>query len=114
MFCDWWLYSWSLQEHTLQLNNISDGTVQNNLNFGGTDEDFYIYLGLFLGFLLFSFVKSLVFSMIAINVGRKLHKKLFCAIMRAPLSFFEKTSVGEFKCYVHVCINFLRELMVKH
>ena len=59
------------------------------------DINFYIYLGIFLGFLLFSFLRCAIFSIIAISVGKSLHRKLFRTIMRVPMSFFEKNTVGK-------------------
>ncbi len=70
----------------------------NNISTSGSFEpitDMYIYLAVCVGFLVLSFIRAVTFSTMAVSASKLFHVKLFSAIMRAPLGFFDKNPVGE-------------------
>ena len=58
-------------------------------------QDMYIYLAVCVGFLALSFIRAVTFSTMAVSASKLFHAKLFSAIMRAPLGFFDKNPVGK-------------------
>ena len=56
---------------------------------------FYIYLGLFVGFVIVAMVRASLFSVMAVRASHRFHTRMFRALMKTPLSFFEKFATGK-------------------
>ncbi|KAM9447563.1 ATP-binding cassette sub-family C member 4-like isoform 4-T5 [Salvelinus alpinus] len=90
---DWWLAYWaSEQEHlnvTEPIHNGSSATQQLDLD---------LYLGVYAGLtgatIIFGFLRSLVFFNVLVNSAQTLHNRMFTAILRTPVRFFDVNPIG--------------------
>ncbi|CAB1328550.1 unnamed protein product [Coregonus sp. 'balchen'] len=90
---DWWLAYWaSEQEHlnvTEPIHNGSSATQQLDLD---------LYLGVYAGLtgatFIFGFLRSLVFFNVLVNSAQTLHNRMFTAILRTPVRFFDINPIG--------------------
>lgn len=74
-----------------------------------------LYLGIYSVFviclLFFTLLRTQLFFKLTIVASRKLHEKMFNALLRAPSYFFDTNSIGESKCacvctfYVNVILT---------
>lgn len=62
-----------------------------------TDERLYIYSGMTFFALLMSFVRAMGFYYLCVNASRVLHNRMFKAIMRVPVLFFDTNPIGMYK-----------------
>ena len=69
------------------------------------NNNFFVYVSIFLGFILCGFLRSVMFSLMTSRIARILHDDAYTALMRAPLSFFERNPVS--KLFVWSNINYL-------
>ena len=109
ILCDWWLYHWSTAQEKRYLsryfaddaNHTSssrDDTTDPPLfstHFSSPVADFYVYFGLVMTFLLLTFCRSAIFTTCVTRASRVLHDDMFYHVLRAPMSFFEKTPVNK-------------------
>ena len=65
----------------------------------GVDRPYYIKnLAIFLClFILFCFIRTYHFFIILVNAATVLHNRMFEALIRAPMQFFDTNSIGENK-----------------
>lgn len=54
-----------------------------------------IYVALVVGCIILSLTRALVFFYILINASQHLHNRMFDAILRAPIYFFDSNPVGK-------------------
>ena len=68
-----------------------------------------LYLGIYSVFvvclLFFTLLRTQLFFKLTIVASRKLHQKMFSALLRAPSYFFDTNSIGETK-QVYICVSF--------
>ena len=62
-------------------------------------QNISIYVGLVAGCIILSLTRALIFFYILINASQHLHNKMFAAILRAPIYFFDSNPVGTFISY---------------
>ncbi|XP_054643011.1 ATP-binding cassette sub-family C member 4-like isoform X2 [Dunckerocampus dactyliophorus] len=90
---DWWLACWSSkqQQQHVHITQHLNGSLPAEL-----DLDLYlsVYAGLTATSVLFGFVRSLVFFNILVRSAQTLHNRMFDAILRTPVHFFEMNPIG--------------------
>ncbi|XP_030838050.1 multidrug resistance-associated protein 4 [Strongylocentrotus purpuratus] len=100
---DWWLAQWAFAEETacaelLNRSCIVDTVLPNKTFVVEMDVDrpYYIQnLAIFLGlFILFCFIRTYHFFIILVNAATVLHNRMFEALIRAPMQFFDTNSIG--------------------
>jgi len=115
---DWWLSYWVTHSHdqgntTLQYSQTLDGRAYYHSDYGVTSPvgvtsdwtnvtaaqdnvSFYlgVYAGLAVGNSIFTLARAFLFAYGGICAARLLHCQLLSSIMRAPISFFERTPIG--------------------
>ncbi|XP_071820241.1 ATP-binding cassette sub-family C member 4-like isoform X2 [Apostichopus japonicus] len=95
---DYWLALWTdLEEaRTGELANLT--TVEDNLIFGSrspsTERAVFIYGMLILGLLLLGLVRAFLALRIMISSSKNLHNKMFAAVVRSPIFFFDTNPTG--------------------
>ncbi|XP_030838051.1 multidrug resistance-associated protein 4 isoform X2 [Strongylocentrotus purpuratus] len=100
---DWWLAQWAFAEETacaelLNRSCIVD-TVSPNHTFVDemdVDRPYYLQnLSIFLGlFILFCFIRTYHVFIIIVNAATVLHNRMFEALIRAPMQFFDTNPIG--------------------
>eukprot|EP01133_Synstelium_polycarpum_P004376 gene4376-5119_t len=73
---DWWMSRWS-----------SDGEA-NML------KGLWIYMGIGLGSVAVTAARNFIFFGLSVRASAAIHRRLFSSIIRAPMSFFDKTPIG--------------------
>lgn len=90
---DWWLAYWASEQEKLNLlnQNITNGTDIQELPI-----DFYlgIYSGLTAATLVFGFMRSLSMFDALVRSSQTLHDRMFNAILRTPVRFFDINPIG--------------------
>ena len=71
----------------------------------GVDDRAAIYGGITVGALFFNVLRMLMLLCLSLNASRVLHNKMFAAILRAPIRFFDTNPSGE-KCACHLSCVF--------
>ena len=71
-----------------------------NICFSGnaTDSVIYcsaIYFGIVSGSVALSLMKGLLFWFVCIHAGQVLHDRMFAAVLRAPIRFFDTNPIGK-------------------
>ncbi|XP_056156902.1 ATP-binding cassette sub-family C member 4-like [Lampris incognitus] len=93
---DWWLAYWAGAQEKLDSNG-NNTTIQNGLNATKElDVDFYlgIYAGLTAATLIFGFARSLLMFNVLVKCAQTLHNRMFSAILRTPVRFFDINPIG--------------------
>ena len=73
-------------------------------------QNITIYVGLVVASLVLSLTRALLFFYILINSSQHLHNRMFAAILRAPIYFFDSNPVG--RCRVFVFVFVFYDLMM--
>ncbi|XP_035420768.1 ATP-binding cassette sub-family C member 4 isoform X1 [Cygnus atratus] len=90
---DWWLSYWA--NHQEKLNVTTNGNNGANET-EHLDLKFYlgIYAGLTVATILFGIIRSLLVFQVLVNSGQTLHNRMFQAILKAPVLFFDRNPIG--------------------
>ncbi|KAM4601994.1 ATP-binding cassette sub-family C member 4 [Polymixia lowei] len=91
---DWWLAYWAGEQEKL---NLKSNSTQNGTNVTEElDLDFYlgIYAGLTAATLIFGFARCLVLFNVLVKCTQTLHNRMFDAILRTPVHFFDVNPIG--------------------
>ncbi|XP_065914062.1 ATP-binding cassette sub-family C member 4-like isoform X2 [Dysidea avara] len=91
---NWWLSEWASEGESCspQLANVSmNNTSGLDLT---TNERIGIYGAILAGTILITLLKGLFGYITCLNASRNLHNKMFSAILRAPILFFDTNPVG--------------------
>nr|XP_057938958.1 ATP-binding cassette sub-family C member 4-like isoform X2 [Doryrhamphus excisus] len=98
---DWWLACWSSKQQQQQQQQQKQQYVHITQHLNSSlpaepDLDLYlsVYAGLTATSVLFGFVRSLVFFNILVKSAQTLHNRMFDAILRTPVHFFEINPIG--------------------
>ncbi|XP_067113164.1 ATP-binding cassette sub-family C member 4-like [Osmerus mordax] len=89
---DWWLAYWaSEQQHLNVTEPITNSSAPQHL-----DLDLYlgVYAGLTAATILFGFLRSLVYFNVLVMSAQTLHNRMFNAILRTPVRFFDVHPIG--------------------
>lgn len=89
---DWWLAYWATKQQHLNVTEpIRNGSSPQHL-----DLDLYlgVYAGLTMATILFGFLRSLVYFNVLVRSAQTLHNRMFNAILRAPVRFFDIHPIG--------------------
>ncbi|KAG7261091.1 hypothetical protein CRUP_024784, partial [Coryphaenoides rupestris] len=92
---DWWLSYWSEQQEALTDNATS---FQNHSSNATQQLDLTFYLGVYGGLtattLFLGFARALLFFNILVKSSEVLHSRMFHAILRTPVLFFDVNPIG--------------------
>ena len=90
---DYWLKTWATAYAAAGLTN--DESVHQE-DGGSVDVNFYMYsyIAIGVGNILLQLVFMVVQFLASIKASREIHKRLLQRILRAPISFFDKTPLG--------------------
>ncbi|XP_076004927.1 ATP-binding cassette sub-family C member 4-like [Genypterus blacodes] len=91
---DWWLVYWTDEQEKLNINSTVIQNAQNvttELNLG-----FYlgIYGGLTAATIVFGFARNLLLFNVLVKCTQNLHNRMFSAILRTPVRFFDINPIG--------------------
>ncbi|XP_022602217.1 LOW QUALITY PROTEIN: multidrug resistance-associated protein 4-like [Seriola dumerili] len=91
---DWWLAYWADEQEKLNANSTitQEGVnVTRELN-----TDFYlgVYGGLTAATIIFGFIRNLVLFNVLVRCAQSLHNRMFTAILRTPVRFFDINPIG--------------------
>ncbi|XP_070711625.1 ATP-binding cassette sub-family C member 4-like [Pempheris klunzingeri] len=94
---DWWLAYWADEQEKLDDLNANSTIIQNGQNV--TRElnlGFYlgIYGGLTAATIIFGFIRNLVMFNVLVRCAQCLHNRMFSAILRTPVRFFDINPIG--------------------
>ncbi|XP_034032269.1 multidrug resistance-associated protein 4-like isoform X2 [Thalassophryne amazonica] len=91
---DWWLSHWANEQEMLAKNStmIQDGP-------NGTqqlDRDFYlgVYGGVSAAIIVFGYLRNLILFNILVRAAQSLHNRMFNAVLRTPVHFFDVNPIG--------------------
>ena len=79
------------RETILSLENSTENVIDSERT-----QNISIYVGLVAGCIILSLTRALLFFHILINSSHHLHNRMFAAILRAPIYFFDSNPVGKF------------------
>lgn len=89
--CNYWLSLWTEKETKASSYNVSNNeTYQINLEI----DNIGIYSGLMGGSFMFIAMSTIQFFYICTKSAEVLHKNMFNAVLRSPMSFFDQNPVG--------------------
>ncbi|XP_030838231.1 multidrug resistance-associated protein 4 isoform X2 [Strongylocentrotus purpuratus] len=100
---DWWLAQWAFAEETACAELLNRSCIVDTVSPDKTfvdemdvDRPYYLQnLSIFLClFILFSFIRNYHFFIILVNAATVLHNRMFEALIRAPMQFFDTNSIG--------------------
>ncbi|EFA76770.1 ABC transporter C family protein [Heterostelium album PN500] len=86
IFTNWWLSHWSNSQPEITAKGTADGLTNRQFLF--------CFIGIGFGSILITCFRTITFFSYCVKVGRYLHNKLFSAILRAPMWFFDTTPLG--------------------
>ncbi|KAF2069971.1 hypothetical protein CYY_008709 [Polysphondylium violaceum] len=86
-FCDWWLSHWSNAANSRQVNPNYQDSLSNN-------QYLYIYIGIGVFSVIVSGFRNFVYFDYTVRCSKVIHDKLFSALLRAPMWFFDVTPLG--------------------
>ncbi|XP_068428332.1 ATP-binding cassette sub-family C member 4-like [Clinocottus analis] len=88
---DWWLACWASEQKHINVTEHLNGSFPQQL-----DLDLYlgVYAGLTASSVVFGFLRSLVFFNVLVSSAQSLHNKMFNAILRTPVHFFDINPIG--------------------
>ena len=70
-----------------------------------TNQRIGIYAGTTAAAILINFARTIAFYFVCVNASRVLHNRMFAAILRAPVLFFDTNPIGE-QLYVYLLFSF--------
>ncbi|KAL0963885.1 hypothetical protein UPYG_G00314870 [Umbra pygmaea] len=90
---DWWLAYWASEQEHLNVMEISRNGSHATKQL---DLDLYlaVYAGLTGATIVFGFLRCLVFFNILVSSAQNLHNRMFTAILRTPVRFFDINPIG--------------------
>ncbi|XP_061548514.1 ATP-binding cassette sub-family C member 4-like isoform X2 [Phycodurus eques] len=88
---DWWLAHWTSEQQLVNRTQPLNGSLPAQL-----DLDLYlsVYAGLTGASVVFGFVRSLVFFNVLVSSAQSLHNRMFDALLRTPVHFFQINPIG--------------------
>jgi len=89
----YWLSIWTNSEMTQNSINASSMEISWNIS---TNTGIYVFSGILGGTLIFVVLCTTQFSIMCTISSVKLHSQMFNAVLRSPMSFFDKNPVGMF------------------
>ncbi|XP_023286821.1 multidrug resistance-associated protein 4-like [Seriola lalandi dorsalis] len=92
---DWWLAYWADEQEKLNANST---ITQEGVNITRElNTDFYlgVYGGLTVATIIFGFIRNLVLFNVLVRCAQSLHNRMFTAILRTPVRFFDINPIGE-------------------
>ncbi|XP_023285607.1 multidrug resistance-associated protein 4-like [Seriola lalandi dorsalis] len=91
---DWWLAYWADEQEKLNANST---ITQEGVNITRElNTDFYlgVYGGLTVATIIFGFIRNLVLFNVLVRCAQSLHNRMFTAILRTPVRFFDINPIG--------------------
>ncbi|KAK2856772.1 hypothetical protein Q5P01_005507 [Channa striata] len=91
---DWWLAYWADEQEKLDANST---IIQNQQNVTKElDINFFlgVYGGLTAATIIFGFLRNLVLFNVLVRCAQSLHNRMFNAILRTPVRFFDINPIG--------------------
>ncbi|XP_044044179.1 multidrug resistance-associated protein 4 isoform X2 [Siniperca chuatsi] len=91
---DWWLAYWADEQEKLNANST---IIQNGQNITAElNTNFYlgVYGGLTVATIIFGFIRNLVLFNVLVRAAQSLHNRMFNAILRTPVHFFDINPIG--------------------
>nr|XP_046237998.1 ATP-binding cassette sub-family C member 4-like isoform X2 [Scatophagus argus] len=92
---DWWLAYWADEQEKLTAPNST--IIQNGQNVTKElNTDFYlgVYGGLTIATIIFGFMRNLFLFNVLVRCAQSLHNRMFSAILRTPVRFFDINPIG--------------------
>uniref|UniRef100_UPI0037E906A4 ATP-binding cassette sub-family C member 4-like n=1 Tax=Semicossyphus pulcher TaxID=241346 RepID=UPI0037E906A4 len=88
---DWWLACWASEQKHINVTEHLNGSFPRQL-----DLDLYlgVYAGLTATSVVFGFLRTLLFFNILVSSAQTLHNRMFNAILRTPVHFFDVNPIG--------------------
>ncbi|KAM9851263.1 ATP-binding cassette sub-family C member 4-like [Aulostomus maculatus] len=88
---DWWLALWASEQTHINVTEHLNGSFPRQL-----DLDLYlgVYAGLTTASVVFGFLRTLVFFNVLVSSAQALHNRMFNAILRTPVRFFDINPIG--------------------
>lgn len=80
--------------------------------FEDTNLVMYLLFGIFIANAFFSFFRIYLFSIVTEKTLRDIRNKAFSKLIHSPISFFDKSKVGELSSRIATDINLLQELLM--
>lgn len=81
-------------------------------DFENTNLVMYLLFGIFIANAFFSFFRIYLFSIVTENALKDIRNKAFNQLIYSPISFFDKSKVGELTSRIATDINLLQELLM--
>ncbi|XP_051282902.1 ATP-binding cassette sub-family C member 4 [Dicentrarchus labrax] len=90
---DWWLAYWADEQEKLTANST---VIPNGQNVTALNTDFYlgVYGGLTVATIIFGFMRNLLLFNVLVRCAQSLHNRMFSAILRTPVRFFDVNPIG--------------------
>jgi len=82
---------------TTNVTLLGNGTLRSSCLLS-TNQRIGIYAGTTAAAILLSFARAITFYFVCVNASRVLHNRMFAAILRAPVLFFDTNPTGEQDC----------------
>ena len=82
---------------TTNITLLGNGTLRSSC-FLSTNQRIGIYAGTTAAALLINIARTITFYFLCVNASRVLHNRMFAAILRAPVLFFDTNPIGEQDC----------------
>ncbi|XP_029371553.1 ATP-binding cassette sub-family C member 4 isoform X1 [Echeneis naucrates] len=93
---DWWLAHWADEQEKLNDADVANVTRSGRNLTRELDRDFYlgVYGGLTAATVIFGFVRNMVLFNVLVKCAQALHDRMFDAILRTPVRFFDINPIG--------------------
>ncbi|XP_071321050.1 ATP-binding cassette sub-family C member 4-like [Trachinotus anak] len=91
---DWWLAYWADEQEKLNVNGTIIQKGQNITRELNTDFYLGVYGGLTVATIVFGFIRNLVLFNVLVRCTQSLHNRMFSAILRTPVRFFDINPIG--------------------
>ncbi|KAM6893784.1 ATP-binding cassette sub-family C member 4 [Xenentodon cancila] len=92
---DWWLAYWADEQEKLSASNA---TISVNGTNATRELDLCFYLGIYGGLtaatIIFGFMRNLILFNLLVRATQSLHNRMFNAILRTPVRFFDINPIG--------------------
>ena len=82
---------------TTNVTLLGNGTLRSSCLLS-TNQRIGIYAGTTAAAILINFARTIAFYFLCVNASRVLHNRMFAAILRAPILFFDTNPIGEQDC----------------
>nr|XP_033806273.1 multidrug resistance-associated protein 4 isoform X3 [Geotrypetes seraphini] len=90
---DWWLSYWANEQEKLNITTNGNGT---DMEVQSLDLNLYlgVYAGLTLATFVFGVIRSILAFQMLIGAAQSLHNQMFQALLKAPVLFFDRNPIG--------------------